>query len=128
MQVCIRHAYHYGNVLINTKGVVSKGTLTNNTIPALLADQSLHYKPFGGAIENASVMPSVQAVKLVNITAFWWSDMPIGQGYEIPSGHAVKGFYMNGQYYIALKSGHPIHWPIERKPTNYHTDNVTPIR
>ncbi|MCG9785373.1 hypothetical protein L1D52_23990 [Vibrio brasiliensis] len=129
MSVSIRHRYHYGNVLINTKKVISGDCVTGNTIPALRKNGGYCYMPFGGVIDEDSVMRSAIAVKLVNVTGFWWNDIAMGSdGYEIPLGHAIKGYLMNNQYFIAIKDDKPLHWDIARQPKNYHTDNVVSIR
>lgn len=125
MRVSIRHRYNYGNVLMNTEKVISGDVVTGNTIPALLKNGQLLYKPFGGVIDDDSVMKNAQAVKLVNVTGFWWNDIGMGRdGYEIPIDHAVKGYLLNDRYYIAIKNDKPLHWPAAKQRTNYHTDNV----
>jgi len=129
MSVSIRHRYNYANVLINTDKVISGGAVTGNTIPAVLKDGSLYYLPFGGVIDDDSVMKNAKAVKLVNVTGFWWNAMGMGRdGYEIPIGHAVKGYLLNDRYCIAIKNDKPLHWPAGQQRTNYHTDNVVNIQ
>lgn len=129
MSVSIRHRYHYGNVLINTEKVISGDAVTGNTIPALNKDGSYCYRPFGGVIDEDSVMKQATAVKLVNVTGFWWNEIGMGSdGYDIPIGHAVKGYYLNDHFFIAIKNDKPLHWPIAQQPTNYHTNNVVNIR
>ncbi|ELP5729276.1 hypothetical protein QTV44_002542 [Vibrio vulnificus] len=126
MSVSIRHRYHYGNVLINSQKVVSGDAMTGNKIPALKKDGSFLYLPFGGVIDDdVSNNKEMMVVKLLNITGFWWNDMAMGSGcYEIPIDHAVKGFCINGRYYLAIRNDKPIHWPHIIPRTNYHTDNV----
>ncbi len=129
MSVSIRHRYHHGNVIINTEKVVTGNTITGNTIPAMLLGGQYWYKPFGGVFDEDSVMKNAQVVKLVNITGFWWNDIGMGNdGYEIPLGHAVKGYLLNERYYIAIKDDRPLHWNLEGPATNYHTNNVVNIR
>ncbi len=116
MSVSIRHRYHYGNVIINQEKVVQGKAITGVTIPALLRNGEYCYKPFGGVIDDDSVMRQVQRVKLVNLTGFWWDDIGMSEGYEIPMGHAVKGYLFNDRYYVAIKDDQPMHWLILRHP------------
>lgn len=129
MSVSIRHRHNHANVLISAEKVISGGAVTGNTIPAMLKDGRLYYLPFGGVIDDDSVMKHAKAVKLVNVTGFWWNAMGMGNdGYEIPIGHAVKGYLLNNRYYIAIKNDKPLHWPVVQQRTNYHTDNVVNIK
>lgn len=129
MSVSIRHRYHYGNVLINTQKVVAGDAVTGNTIPALKKDGSFLYLPFGGVIDDdANSSKELVVVKLVNITGFWWNDMAMGSDcYDIPLDHVVKGFCINGRYYLAIRDDKPIHCQHTRQRVNYHTDNVVSI-
>lgn len=118
MSVSICHRHNYANVLINTENVISGCTVTGNTIPAMLKDGRLHYMPFGGVIDDDSIMKNAHAVKLVNVTGFWWNDMGAGRdGHTIPAGHAVKGYLLNDRYYIAIKNDKPLHWPLTQRPS-----------
>ena len=129
MSVSIRYRHNNANVLMNTEKVITGNAVTSNTIPALLRGGSYCFKPFGGVIDEDSMMRTAQAVKLVNVTGFWWNDMGMGpDGYDIPLGHAVKGYFQNGRYYIAIRNDQPIHWPITRQQQNYRPDNVYPLR
>ncbi|EJE4208737.1 hypothetical protein [Vibrio alginolyticus] len=125
--VAIRHRYHYGSIIINPAGVVmGSSSITGNSIPALKLDGSRHYLPFGGIVDDKLVLPAVQRVKLVNITALWFDEFAMGPPIEIPIGHAIKGFLIEGRYMIAINENRPLHWKLEvqdRKPN----DNVVNI-
>ncbi len=129
MAVSIRHRYHYGSIAINEFGVVCGDALTGNKIPALMRDGEYLYRPFGGVIDEDSLMQNAKPVKLVNITGFWWNDLGMGSdGYEIPIDHAVKGYFLNDKYYLAIKNDKPLHWPLQQVGKNYKTDNVFSMR
>lgn len=114
MSVSIRHNHYYGNMIINQEKVVQGKAITGVTIPALLRSGEYCYKPFGGVIDDDSMMKQAQRVKLVNLTGFWWDGIEINEGYEIPMGHAVKGYLLNDRYYVAIKDDKPMHWQISR--------------
>ncbi|HFQ4951150.1 TPA: hypothetical protein ACGUO9_004191 [Vibrio vulnificus] len=129
MSVSIKHHYHYGNVYINENGVICGKALTGNTIPALRTNGDLRYLPFGGVIDDefAKACEQYRPVKLLNISAFWWNDLGMGEdGYEIPLDHITKGYYFNDRYYLAILNDVPIHWQSDKvhARTNYHTNNV----
>lgn len=128
MAVSIRHRYHYGNVLISDSKVIHGDALTSNTIPALLKNGEYCYKPFGGVIDDDSVMGSVQRVKLVNLTGFWWNDVGMGEGINIPVGHAVKGYVLDERYYVAIKDDKPLHWPLPVSSPSRPRNNVAYLK
>ena len=124
MSVSIRHRYHHGNVIINQSKVVIGSALTGVNIPASLKSGEYCYRPFGGVIDDDSVMRSATRVKLMNITGFWWDDSGLGDCYDIPLGHATKGYFLDGSYYVAIKDDRPIHWEVNQPRMNYRTNNV----
>ncbi len=130
MSTSIRHRYHGGNVYINTEKVITGNAITANNIPALTKSDRYRYHPYLGVIDDSAPPEGAEPVKLVNITGFWWNDIGMGSdGHEIPINSIVKGYYINGGYYIAIADDKPIHLPLAaREPKNYHTDNVFPIR
>jgi hypothetical protein len=109
MDVSIRHRYNHASTVVSPSGVVFGKPLCGNHIPAKGRDGQLHYRPFGGVIDDA-ISGNHQCVKLVNISDFFWNDMGMGQGCSIPRHHVVKGCYFNNCYYIAIKNDLPVHF------------------
>ncbi|PMM60669.1 hypothetical protein [Vibrio lentus] len=87
-----------------------------------------HRYHHGNVIINQSKVVIGSALTGVNIPASLKSGeycyRPFGDCYDIPLGHATKGYFLDGSYYVAIKDDRPIHWEVNQPRTNYRTNNV----
>lgn len=99
----IRHRYHYGAIILNSKGLAEPTTaLVQGKLPALNKQGDLVYNEYGGFFDADSVMNYVQRVKLVNIDAFTHDEDGMSNWIDIPSDRYLIGVYLHGRYYVLL--------------------------
>ena len=105
--VAIRYRHNFANIVLTENEIISGNAISGRMIPALLKNGEYMFRLFGGVADSDS---NYQKVKLVGITAFWWSESTITPTLEIPSDSYVGGFYHNDRFLIAIKNDLPIVW------------------
>lgn len=109
----IRYRHNYTHVVIGEDGSVIGKSVTHDEICALRSNDSPLFLKFGGFVDFESVTKGRdQLVKLINIThytlehdRYCWE--------EVESGHYCVGVCRFNRYYMVLKGGRPIEFPIE---------------
>lgn len=102
---CIRFDNGSETYLIND---LHAGKDPQLSIPAVKKTGQMVYHPFGGVCDH-DYDGDKKPVRLYGISEFLWDENE-KEGYKIPPGHYVLGFFIGGRYYIAIKDDMPVHW------------------
>ncbi|MDK9739339.1 hypothetical protein KI655_18755 [Vibrio sp. D404a] len=101
----IRIRFNYNTVVMNEHGVTgSNKSLCDNTVAVLTSN---------GSSKRFTYYPK--------------SDM-FSQSYQLPKGEYCVGIYDQGNVFLVLKDGVPMHYPLGDRNENNKPNNVVPIR
>lgn len=102
----IRYRHNYNHVTMNSDEVISGNSISGNRIAALLKNGDTRLAPFGGFLDNVSII-HVQKVKLVNLVAWTTDDTGLTGWVAIPKNCYVEGIYLHCEYHVVTVNGRP---------------------